>query len=270
MAVAQGAGRLLSETEQVSSLRMDSLTNAVAGGLASIIAFSLVYPLDQLRTFQQVEGADRDALEAGEQCPAVTSWYAVTRRIWVAINVLVEKHGVGVLYRGLRPMLLSMGTSNFVYFYAHSLLSGMLQQYKRRTGRDLGYLGQLSVNSMAGVINVLATTPLWTASVRAKLSSDREAQNVLQVLGSIYRREGVAGLWSGTVPSLFLVCNPAIQFLLYGVFKTQALALRKVVPGAEAPTLSSAEAFLFGAAAKGAATVISYPLQVWVSGVGGG
>lgn len=43
----------------------------------------------------------------------------------------------------------------------------------------------------------------------------------------IVRDEGVAALWNGTFPSLLLVLNPAIQFMIYEGLKRQ---LRRGIP----------------------------------------
>ncbi len=43
----------------------------------------------------------------------------------------------------------------------------------------------------------------------------------------ILRDEGAGALWSGTVPSLLLVLNPAIQFMIYEGLKRQ---LRRGAP----------------------------------------
>lgn len=43
----------------------------------------------------------------------------------------------------------------------------------------------------------------------------------------IIRKEGVGALWNGTFPSLLLVLNPAIQFMIYEGLKRQ---LRRGVP----------------------------------------
>jgi hypothetical protein len=95
------------------------------------------------------------------------------------------------------------------------------------------------------------------AAIRAKFSSttDDAGMSVILAMLRIYREGGLRALWSGTTPSLLLVCNPVIQFFLYDALKKQAKLLR---PGRG---ISSSEAFVFGAVSKGVATVVSYPLQ---------
>jgi adenine nucleotide transporter 17 len=46
----------------------------------------------------------------------------------------------------------------------------------------------------------------------------------------IFRKRGPAGLWSGTLVSLLLVSNPAIQFAAYEQLKGVHAFLRRVKP----------------------------------------
>ncbi|XP_016124985.1 peroxisomal membrane protein PMP34-like [Sinocyclocheilus grahami] len=68
------------------------------------------------------------------------------------------------------------------------------------------------------------------------------------------QREGVGALWNGTFPSLLLVLNPAVQFMIYEGLK------RQLMRGVHRE-LSSVEVFLIGAIAKAVASTITYPLQ---------
>ena len=68
--------------------------------------------------------------------------------------------------------------------------------------------------------------------------------------------EGLESLWGGTVASLILVSNPAIKFTVYEYLKRFLLVKRS------ASQLSPYQAFLVGALASAAATVITYPVQV--------
>ncbi|XP_026331969.1 peroxisomal membrane protein PMP34-like, partial [Hyposmocoma kahamanoa] len=65
--------------------------------------------------------------------------------------------------------------------------------------------------------------------------------NLFQGLYQLYRKEGAKGLWSGTIPSLLLVTNPAMQFMVYESLK---------------------RTFLAGAVAKSMATTMTYPIQL--------
>lgn len=163
----------------------DSLVHALAGGLGAALALAVTYPLDVVRTFQQVNDSEEDdaylqhggrsPLLSAATCEAVegsgAAWAAhlgPLLRPWRSATLLVQRHGPGALYRGLVPVLVSMGLSNAVFFFVSSFLKAVLARYRQRTGRSMGYLGHLATSTIAGVINVLLTTPLW---VRAYVDS---------------------------------------------------------------------------------------------------
>jgi hypothetical protein len=70
------------------------------------------------------------------------------------------------------------------------------------------------------------------------------------------QQEGVTSLWNGTIPSLILVSNPAIQFMTYEAIKRRLHAV------CEKQQLSGLVYFFVGAVAKAVATVLTYPLQL--------
>ncbi|KAG5175593.1 mitochondrial carrier domain-containing protein, partial [Tribonema minus] len=120
---------------------------------------------------------------------------------------------------------------------------------------------------LAGVINVLLTTPLWVANTRIKTAAapaNRKAPGLIGTLCLVYKEDGLAGLWAGTVPSLVLVTNPIIQFVAYDYLKRVLLGVRAARGGAAQAKLQlrAHEAFVLGAIAKALATVLTYPLQL--------
>lgn len=154
----------------------------------------------------------------------------------------------------------------------------------------------LLASSLAGVINVFLTTPLWVGTRRIMESPSsfidnqchgddtpkQQQPNLWNVMHQISRKEGVLQLWNGTWSSLLLVSNPAIQYFLYEQIRLWLLARRKQGQDGRnkyhrrsgrggdhgssshktSLSLSPMEAFVFGALAKTVATVITYPLQL--------
>ncbi|NWZ21647.1 PM34 protein, partial [Asarcornis scutulata] len=160
-------------------------------------------------------------------------------------------------YRGWFPVISSLCCSNFVYFYTFNSLKALwVKGQHSTTGKDL------VLGVVAGVANVLLTTPLWVVNTRLKLQGAKfrnedivptNYKGIIDAFHQIIRDEGVLALWNGTFPSLLLVFNPAIQFMFYEGFKRKLLK-RQV-------ELTSLDVFVIGAIAKAVATTLTYPLQ---------
>jgi adenine nucleotide transporter 17 len=212
----------------------EALVHAVSGTAGGAAAMSLFYPLDVIRTHMQVKKG--------------------------SFKELFNAEGPSVLYRGLSAVLISLGCSNFVYFYTNNLLKVLTKRY---TGlKNVTIPQNLLIASLAGVVNVLVTCPLWVANTRLKLQSGKPQEGKLHLTGMwhalnvIYQDEGLAALWGGTASSLMLVTNPVIQFVVYDKVKlifTQDSGKKH---------LSATDIFFIGAIAKALATVFTYPIQV--------
>lgn len=189
----------------------------------------------------------------------------------------------GELYRGVKPVVSTLAISNFVFFYALQVTKRVLAPEVRSGQTSLGKPGansklrSLLSSSLAGVINVLVTNPLWVANLRivqeGMPSTDAVNQNscakkepsLIAVMQRIIQKEGIGQLWSGTWASLVLVTNPAIQFFVYEQLKLHLLSRRprgEKLGRARLSSLSATEAFVLGAVAKGVATVVTYPIQL--------
>ncbi|KAI5075480.1 hypothetical protein GOP47_0009556 [Adiantum capillus-veneris] len=77
----------------------------------------------------------------------------------------------------------------------------------------------------------------------------------------LYDEAGIRGFWKGVFPTLVMVSNPSIQFMLYeGMLKQLRRKREEDVKGSTGVT--ALEVFLLGAIAKLGATVATYPLLV--------
>lgn len=83
-----------------------------------------------------------------------------------------------------------------------------------------------------------------------------EYKGIFDGLQQVAKSEGAAGLWSSTLPSLVLVSNPAIQFMIYELLKREAQRMLNT------QQLSGTVVFILGAISKSVSTVATYPLQV--------
>ncbi|NWT58324.1 PM34 protein, partial [Erythrocercus mccallii] len=217
----------------------ESLVHAVSGAVGSMTAMTVFFPLDTARLRLQV-----DEKRKSKTTPTV-------------LLEIIKEEGLLAPYRGWFPVISSLCCSNFVYFYTFNSLKALwVKGQHSTTGKDL------VLGVVAGVVNVLLTTPLWVVNTRLKLQGAKfrnedivptNYRGIIDAFHQIVRDEGVLALWNGTFPSLLLVFNPAIQFMFYEGFKRKLL--KKQVQ------LTSLDAFVIGAIAKAIATTLTYPLQ---------
>ncbi|KAM9324485.1 peroxisomal membrane protein PMP34 [Gastrophryne carolinensis] len=229
----------VSDSTVNSILSYRNLVHAVSGALGSVTAMTVFYPLDTARLRLQVDD------------------HRKSRTTPAFLLEMIKEEGLLAPYRGWFPVISSLCCSNFVYFYTFNSLKVLWGKDSSLTiGKDL------MIGVIAGVVNVLLTTPLWVVNTRLKLQGARfrnedivlpNYMGIIDAFKKIVKQEGVLALWSGTFPSLLLVLNPAIQFMFYDGLKRQLL--RKQTE------LSSFEIFVIGAIAKAIATIVTYPLQ---------
>ncbi|KAH0955195.1 hypothetical protein HN011_010536 [Eciton burchellii] len=218
----------------------DTLVHAISGAAGSVVAMAAFYPLDTVRSRLQ--------LEEGRQ----------SRNTLAILRELIAKEGPYTLYRGMVPVLQSLCASNFVYFYTFHGLKELRGKRNQTIGSDL------LIASIAGIINVLTTTPLWVVNTRLKMRgvglvperNNNEYTTLYDGLKHIWKYEGLKKLWAGTLPSLMLVTNPAIQFMTYESIK------RKIGVSLGGAQPSAWVFFSIGAIAKMIATSLTYPLQL--------
>lgn len=192
------------------------------------------------------------------------------------IKQLIREEGPATLYRGIIPVLQSLCISNFVYFYTFHSLKALSPSSNQSAVRDL-LLGTVSgiVNARVhasikvsakinfSILQVLTTTPFWVVNSRLKmkgLNGNRDDEtnkysNLIEGLLYIAQIEGFKGLWAGAVPSLMLVCNPALQFMMYE-------SLKRRITNVSGQNTSAITFFLIGALSKTFATILTYPLQL--------
>lgn len=263
---------------------LDAVAHGLAGAVGGVVAIGAFFPLEVLRT----------RLQAGD--PAVAPALATGRRalsLRSAMVRLVRTEGVWALYQGFNAVLITVGVTNFVYFCMYNLLKEVFTE-GIAIASPLVHLAwgglagtvtvlvttplwlvntRMKVQQTAAVVKVGWVRPSPAASDQHPTSSAaadpggddklgisaKQAvpyKNLLDGLIRVCREEGPSTLWDGTMPSLILVANPAIQWATYEALKEQLLVRHR---GTE---ILRMEFFVLAALAKTVATVATYPLQV--------
>mmetsp|Transcript_61478 Transcript_61478/g.97921 ORF Transcript_61478/g.97921 Transcript_61478/m.97921 type:complete len:396 (+) Transcript_61478:26-1213(+) len=277
--------------------------NALAGAVGGIIAMTIVFPLDIIRTQLQAKAteipkeykitdsqsalsspskhADIDEEEMEEEKTQSENDEFIVQKKQMGIKQVIQriyaKEGIAGFYRALSSQLICIFVSDMVYFFAVTLIKQVL--YGKR---EVDAMSNLKASTIAGIVNVFITSPFWRAQVQLMLQSkkrnkrrnayatsnghreeDEEDEEegammngLLDAWKKIMATDGVGGLYKGIGPSLWLVSNPIIQFVVYE-------EVVNVLKGwSDTQQLSALTYFLCGAFGKAVATVFTYPLQV--------
>ncbi|OIW16178.1 hypothetical protein TanjilG_18893 [Lupinus angustifolius] len=255
----------------------DALINGLAGAGGGIIAQLITYPLQTVNTRQQTE---RDPKNEKKNLGTLQQMCQV-----------VKNEGWERLYGGLTPSLVGTATSQGVYYYFYQIFRhkaevAALQQKMLGVGDgSVGMLSSLIVAALSGCVNVLLTNPIWLVVTRMQTHrkdsskalsgqklSDATEQTTLSaverppygtsnVVQEVYQEAGVLGFWKGVLPTLIMVSNPSIQFMLYETILGK-LKKRRAQSKTGSNGVTAVEIFLLGAVAKLGATVVTYPLLV--------
>lgn len=235
----------VSSQEEPLSKSLEAAGHAVAGGIAGMAAITALYPLNTVSTRLQVQ-ARKVAQAPGD---ASIRPYKGTLD---AFERIITEEGYLALYSGLKASLIGIAASNTVYFYWYSFLKDL---YTEHMGKPLTALQVLGVSSLSGVINVLVTLPIWVVNTKMQLDTTKSLKDQLQI---VYNTDGVKGFYKGLIPSLILVSNPAVQYMVYEQVARFVSKLKIKRSGGNGK-LTSLDVFLVGAVAKLVATLVTFP-----------
>ncbi|XP_050385719.1 peroxisomal nicotinamide adenine dinucleotide carrier [Argentina anserina] len=257
----------------------DAAINGLAGAGGGIIAQLITYPLQTVNTRQQTE---RDLKREKRKLGTVEQLCQV-----------IKNEGWDRLYGGLMPSLVGTAASQGVYYYFYQIFRNKaevaaLERSKMGIGDgSVGMLSSLVVAALSGCVNVLLTNPIWVVVTRMQTHrktskkshpdqmisiTDPEAQIIAaaaepppfgttHAVQEVYGEGGFLGFWRGVFPTLIMVSNPSMQFMLYETM-LKKLKKRRALSQKNNNGVTALEIFLLGALAKLGATVVTYPLLV--------
>ena len=237
----------------------------VAGTLGGLVSTVALYPLELIKTRMQVAEASTRA-----------AWRNPYGSVLGSLRLVVRNEGAAGLYQGLTPAMIASAGSwgGYFYFYEHSKSRKLAAAATEGSGRQgLTTVDHLASGVEAGAILVLLFNPLWLVKTRLALqgaasgpgataatatstaAAEARYTGVGDALRTIVREEGVAGLYKGVVPALFLTSHGAIQFAVYEWLK----ALSAAGGDGQQPAWVSV---VIGGTSKIVASTATYPYQV--------
>lgn len=195
-------------------------------------------------------------------------------------------------YDGLAPSVVGTAASQGVYYYLYQIFRNKAEDSARSRQKagfgdgTVGIFKSLSVAALSGCLNVLLTNPIWVVVTRMQTHKKKESTHpihglplVLEEVNNssacdeaipygtrnavqeLYGEAGFLGFWKGVVPTLIMVSNPSIQFMLYETL-LKKIKKRRELGRVGTDGITALEIFIFGAIAKLGATAVTYPLLV--------
>ncbi|XP_059628030.1 peroxisomal nicotinamide adenine dinucleotide carrier-like [Cornus florida] len=252
----------------------DAVINGLAGAGGGIISQLITYPLQTVNTRQQTE---RDPKKEKRKLGTVEQMCQV-----------VKHEGWDRLYGGLAPSLVGTAASQGVYYYFYQIFRNKaeataFERKKKGIGDgSVGMFSSLVVAALSGCVNVLLTNPIWVVVTRMQTHTEKSQPSQTRSIVSdeaivaaaepppygtnhaiqeVYDEAGFLGFWTGVCPTLFMVSNPSIQFMLYETLLKKRKE-RRASSKKGNNDITASEIFLLGALAKLGATVVTYPLLV--------
>uniref|UniRef100_A0A7M4EBB2 Solute carrier family 25 member 33-like n=1 Tax=Crocodylus porosus TaxID=8502 RepID=A0A7M4EBB2_CROPO len=175
------------------------------------------------------------------------------------LRTILEKEGIGSLFRGLGPTLVGVAPSRAVYFAAYSGAKEKLNVIFEPESKKVHM-----VSAACAVASATLTNPIWLVKTRMQLEEDTRC-NALQCAMRVYRTEGLRGFYRGISASYAGVSETMIHFVIYEALKQRLREQQPLLSPALGLPADTLDFFgLMGAAAvsKTCASCIAYPHEV--------
>lgn len=202
----------------------EALAIGLGGGLASVFARLLVYPVDVLRTVYVTKGRGG-----------------------------VRALGLIDLYRGLYPAMVDAFAYHAANFGIYELLKGVYFRLVSRSasiGAPLPPLVGLGLGMVSGAVGMVLCYPFTTVVLR--MSSEQESATA--ATRKIVQADGLFGLWRGLLAGLLMAPRPGLAFVVVELLQPFFVRARGGLP--PTPFLN----FMTGAIADCVSTAAVWPL----------
>ncbi|KLO09929.1 mitochondrial carrier [Schizopora paradoxa] len=195
----------------------------------------------------------------------------IGKQIWYSLRDIHASEGWRGLYRGVGANIAGNASSWGLYFLFYNMLKKRMSptgdpNYKFSSATTLLYAAEASAAC------AIITNPIWVVKVRmftTRNDAPGAYRSLWHGLSSIYRTEGLAGLYRGTSLALFGVSNGAIQFMGYEQLKWLCFEQKRKRYKREgkswtneADKLSNTTYTVISGVSKLGALAVTYPYQV--------
>lgn len=189
----------------------------VNGGLAGMVATSVIQPVDMVKVRIQLAG------EGSATGPKATP-LSVTRQI-IASGKVMD------LYTGLSAGLLRQAVYTTARLGFFDTFMGKLTVRAKGQGKEIGFAERATAGLTAGGLAAMIGNPADLALIRMQsdglkpLAERKNYKSVIDALTSIAKSEGVGALWAGAAPTV--VRAMALNFGQLAFFSEAKVQLKK-------------------------------------------
>lgn len=168
----------------------------MSGSLAGICAYSLVYPIDTIKTL------------------LATNFISSKKGIFGNLHFLIKTHGIRRLYKGLSATCCGIfpyaGLKFFFFNYYRDLL-----KIKFFDNNSSNPLLNFTAGALAGCSAVSITYPTDLIRRNKQVNSNTQGISYLQIVNEIMKNEGLRGFYKGLQCTYYkLIPSTAIIFML--------------------------------------------------------
>lgn len=133
------------------------------------------------------------------------------------ISTIVRAEGLSGLYRGLSATIVKQGSNQAIRFYVMETCRDAYRGDDPKRPVPKLLVGAFGV--LAGAASVLGNTPVDVVKTRMQGLEAHKYRSTAHCALHIWRHEGVAAFYKGTVPRLGRVClDVGITFMIYDSF----------------------------------------------------
>jgi solute carrier family 25, member 39/40 len=174
-----------------------TLAPLIAGMAARTFAVAAISPIELFRT----------RLQAFHPSDTGSSF----RTVLSGVSSLVREQGPRSLWRGLELTLWRDVPFSGIYWTGYELLRRKLRRHQvfRRAG-DYGFFEEsFTAGWASGTFAAFVTQPFDVSKTKrqvfTRMEGGYEVSSILRLMNSIWREEGIRGLWKGFVPRMLKV-----------------------------------------------------------------
>ncbi|XP_076178318.1 dicarboxylate carrier UCP2 [Ptiloglossa arizonensis] len=223
----------------------------LTAGTSACIADLATFPLDTAKVRMQIAGESRPLLVASAD-GSMLAMRNTQLGFWRTVGNIVKLEGTRSLYGGLSAGLqrqmcfasIRLGLYDTVKSYYAGIIDG-----NNRSG-SMNFSARLAAGITTGAMAVLLAQPTDVVKVRLQAGNNGRSSvrysSTLQAYKSIATKEGIQGLWKGTVPNISrnVIVNVS-EVVCYDIIKDTILKSGYLNDGVPCYLTSAAVAGLF-------------------------